>query len=106
MHSSYKEVKNFIHNEAQITKEEIRAIIRETVREEVNRIVGEKQDYIDVCVKSYVERLIREGLTDGGTLLFGFRERVSSTLSDQVGKFIANQLQIDVSVIDQEDKVA
>jgi hypothetical protein len=103
MHQSYKEVKNFIHNEAKITKEEIREIIREAVRNEVHHILGEKPDYIDKCVQSYIEKIIKEGLTNGGRLLFGFRERVSSALSDEIGRFVANQLVIDVKVRDQEE---
>ncbi|WPS85342.1 hypothetical protein SMD22_01560 (plasmid) [Brevibacillus halotolerans] len=106
MRRRYKEIKNFIHNEEKITKEEIREIIQEAVQKEVNRIMEKKQNYIDTCVKSYVEGVICEGLSDGGRLLYGFRERVSSTLSEEVGKFIANQLQIDVKLKDHEGKIA
>lgn len=98
MHQSYKELKNFIHNEEGISREDIQELIRYSVQVEVEKVISNKQDYIDQCVKEYIERLIREGLTDGGRLLLGFKERVSSTLSAEVGKLVAKQLDISVNL--------
>lgn len=86
----YKIVKNFIHNEEKITKEEIRGMIREAVNLEVRRIVEEKKTYIDEVITSYVRGLVERGLSDSGHLYYGFKERVAQELSSEVAKFISN----------------
>lgn len=106
--SQYKEFKNMMHNEMSITKEEIRALIKQTIEIEVRKIVEGKQAYIERCVdeytQHYIESVIRNGLNDGGRLLFGFKERVSSSLSDAVGKFIANQLEFNIRVKGEDEE--
>lgn len=102
MSKEYKQLKNFIHNEAGITKEELREMIREVVQVEVKQIVEAKRPYIEETVEVYtrehINSIIKHGLSDGGRLLYGFKERVSSTLSDAVGKYVASQLNIEVQV--------
>jgi hypothetical protein len=103
--SHYKEVKNVMHNEMGITKEEIRSIIRESIEFEVKRIVEGKQQYIEKCIdeytKEYIEAVIRNGLSDGGRLLFGFKERVSSALSSEIGKFISTKMDFEIKLKDE-----
>ncbi|MES9715064.1 hypothetical protein [Bacillus velezensis] len=53
----------------------------------LDRIAGEK-----------IESLIAEGFENGGQLLHGFKERVSQTVSDEVGKRIAKVLNINVEL--------
>ncbi|MGT8906764.1 hypothetical protein [Bacillus subtilis] len=50
-----------------------------------------------------IESLIEEGFRDGGRLLYGFRERVSQTVSDEVGKRIANVLNINVELKEERN---
>ncbi|MCY8539470.1 hypothetical protein [Bacillus haynesii] len=95
----YKEVKNFIHNELGITKEDIQEMIRIAVSNEVKKAAesGEFQSFIS----SKIDSLIEEGFGDGGRLLYGFKERVSQTVSNEVGKRIANNLNISVELKSQ-----
>ncbi|EQM25369.1 hypothetical protein [Bacillus licheniformis] len=95
----YKEVKNFIHNELGITKDDIQEIIRIAVSNEVKKAAesGEFQSFIS----SKIDSLIEEGFGDGGRLLYGFKERVSQTVSNEVGKRIANNLNISVELKSQ-----
>jgi hypothetical protein len=59
---------------------------------------------VDEYTKDYIETIIRNGLTDGGHLLFGFKEQVSSALSNEIGKFIAKQLDIEIKVKEKHEK--
>jgi len=95
----YKEVKNFIHNELGITKDDIQEMIRIAVSNEVKKAAesGEFQSFIS----SKIDSLIEEGFGDGGRLLYGFKERVSQTVSNEVGKRIANNLNISVELKSQ-----
>lgn len=95
----YKEVKNFIHNELGITKDDIQEMIRIAVSNEVKKAAesGKFQSFIS----SKIDSLIEEGFGDGGRLLYGFKERVSQTVSNEVGKRIANNLNISVELKSQ-----
>ncbi|EWH20233.1 hypothetical protein [Bacillus haynesii] len=95
----YKEVKNFIHNELGITKDDIQEMIRVAVSNEVKKAAesGKFQSFIS----SKIDSLIEEGFGDGGRLLYGFKERVSQTVSNEVGKRIANNLNISVELKSQ-----
>lgn len=108
MKSNYKEIKNYIHNEAGITKDELRTMIKEAIDLEVKQIVEAKKPYINEVVdtysKQYINAIIHNGLNDGGRLLFGFKERVSSSLSNAVGKYIADQLSFEIKVKDDKNE--
>ncbi|MED4508500.1 hypothetical protein CHCC5025_3648 [Bacillus licheniformis] len=95
----YKEVKNFIHNELGITKDDIQEMIRIAVSNEVKKAAesGKFQSFIS----SKIDSLIEEGFGDGGRLLYGFKERVSQTVSNELGKRIANNLNISVELKSQ-----
>ena len=91
--------KTFIHNELGITKDAIQEMIRIAVSNEVKKATesGEFQSFIS----SKIDSLIEEGFGDGGRLLYGFKERVSQTVSNEVGKRIANNLNISVELKSQ-----
>ncbi|KAA6472194.1 hypothetical protein [Bacillus swezeyi] len=95
----YKEVKNLIHNELAITRDDIQEMIRIAVSNEVKKAaeLGKLQSFIN----SKIDSLIEEGFGDGGRLLYGFKERVSQTVSKEVGKRIANNLNISVELKSQ-----
>lgn len=98
MLNNYKEVKNYIHNEAKITKDEIREIIKESIKEEVRKTIDNKEDYINKCITDYIHLLVQNGLSDRGSLYYNFRERVSQELSYETSKFIREQLDISVKL--------
>ncbi|MEG7882577.1 hypothetical protein [Bacillus paranthracis] len=98
IHRNYKEFKNLIHNELKMDKEEIRELIRETIAVETKVIMDGKEDYINTCIESYIKHLIKRGMSDNGKLAFGFKERIATMVSNEVGRFIANQLEFDIKV--------
>ncbi|WP_242289114.1 MULTISPECIES: hypothetical protein [unclassified Bacillus cereus group] len=98
IHRNYKEFKNLIHNELKIDKEEIRELIRETIAFETKVIMEGKENYINTCIESYIQHLIKQGMSDNGKLVFGFKERVATMVSNEMGRFIANQLEFDIKV--------
>ena len=58
---------------------------------------------LDIIVGAKIDSLIEEGFRDGGRLLYGFKERVSQTVSDEVGKRIANVLNINVELKEERN---
>ncbi|QGI05099.1 hypothetical protein GII78_11115 [Bacillus subtilis] len=99
--SGYKEIKNLIHNDLGITKQDIQEMISVAVSNEVQKM--SESGKLDSIAGLKIESLIEEGFRDGGRLLYGFRERVSQTVSDEVGKRIANVLNINVELKEERN---
>lgn len=55
----YKEVKNAIHNEVGMTKEELTDIFREIAREEVKKIVLDNEAFIKDTMHATMKEIIR-----------------------------------------------
>lgn len=53
-HKGYQEVKNVIHNEIGITKEEILEIFRQVAKDEIQIIVSEKRTFIYNSIKEVI----------------------------------------------------
>ncbi|MDF4194850.1 MULTISPECIES: hypothetical protein [Bacillus amyloliquefaciens group] len=94
--SVYKEVKNYIHNELGISRQDVQEMISIAVSNEVQKM--SESGKLDRIAGEKIESLIEEGFENGGRLLHGFKERVSQTVSNEVGKRIANVLNINVEL--------
>ncbi|MEC2307688.1 hypothetical protein [Bacillus atrophaeus] len=94
--SGYKEIKNLIHNDLGITRLDIQEMISVAVCNEVQKM--SESGKLESIAGAKIESLIEEGFRDGGRLLYGFKERVSETVSDEIGKRIANVLNINVEL--------
>ncbi|MGF9745720.1 hypothetical protein ABEX05_00340 [Bacillus velezensis] len=94
--SVYKEVKNYIHNESGLSRQGIQEMISVAVSNEVQKML--ESGKLDRIAGEKIESLIAEGFGNGGHLLHGFKERVSQTVSNEVGKRIANVLNINVEL--------
>lgn len=94
--NTYKEVKNYIHNELGISRQDVQEMISIAVSNEVQKM--SESGKLDKIAGEKIESLIEEGFENGGRLLHGFKERVSQTVSNEVGKRIANVLNINVEL--------
>lgn len=94
--SVYKELKNLIHNELGISRQDVQEMISIAVSNEVQKM--SESGKLDRIAGAKIEALIEEGFKNGSRLLYGFKERVSQTVSDEVGKRIANVLNINVEL--------
>ncbi|UNE51159.1 hypothetical protein F5K02_09955 [Bacillus amyloliquefaciens] len=94
--SGYKEVKNYIHNEIGISRQDVQEMISIAVSNEVQKM--SESGKLDRIAGAKIEALIEEGFKNGSRLLYGFKERVSETVSEEVGKRIANVLNINVEL--------
>ncbi|WP_322784372.1 hypothetical protein [Bacillus velezensis] len=95
-HSVYKEVKNYIHNELGISRQDVQEMISIAVSNEVQKM--SESGKLDRIAGEKIVSLIEEGFENGGQLLHGFKERVSQTVSNEAGKRIANVLNIHVEL--------
>ncbi|QHM88839.1 hypothetical protein DXY21_02913 [Bacillus velezensis] len=94
--SAYKELKNLIHNELGISRQDVQEMISIAVSSKVQKM--SESGKLDRIAGEKIESLIEEGFENGSRLLHGFKERVSQTVSNEVGKRIANVLNINVEL--------
>jgi len=88
--NNYKEFKNYVHNELKISKEEIQSIIKETVNDEINKLIGSQ--YFEHLIEKTVRNLIKEQFNFSNT----FRDNVRGIVANEVGKQIASHMKINV----------
>ncbi|UZD76221.1 hypothetical protein [Bacillus siamensis] len=79
--NTYKEVKNYIHNELGISRQDVQEMISIAVSNEVQKM--SESGKLDKIAGEKIESLIEEGFENGGRLLHGFKERVSQTVSNE-----------------------
>lgn len=82
----YKSIKNYIHNELNISKEEIRDLIKESVKEEARKIVHETFEHYNV--KEFIEKFIFEENWFGGINKKMFNERITEEVAKIISKDI------------------
>lgn len=97
-HASYKEVKNLVHNEIGITKEDIREIIREAVRIEAQAVVAGRGQYINKCIGEWVLKEIRSGLSNSSRYYTGVKERVHDMVANEIKSLVMGQLDISIAM--------
>lgn len=82
----YKMFKNFMHNELDISKEDIRQWVKEAVAEEARKLV--LQSYESFNVESYIENcIIQKGY-------YSNNRQLITELKDKIAKLLANKLEI------------
>ena len=58
--SNYSDVKNYIHNELGITKDYINNVIEKTVKDEISKMMNDKQHIYDLVEKQVLNNLKRK----------------------------------------------
>ena len=96
--SNYQEVKNLIHNELGISKDDIQDIIKQTVREEVGKLI--KSDYMDVLISNLIKSEFRNGLGNS------FKDNVRGIIAKEIGSLISSKMNINVEFNDNNNEKA
>lgn len=63
----YREVKNYIHNELKLTKDDIREIMIPIIREEVKRVFHNTYGN-DVSLDNWIRHMVSDGIKNQGGL--------------------------------------
>lgn len=63
-HKGYQEVKNIIHNEMGITKEEILDIFRQIAKNEIQEILSEKKTFIHDAIREVIKQEMMDAVAD------------------------------------------
>ena len=95
----YREVKNYIHNELKLTKEDIKDIIVSIVKEEVKRIFHNTYGD-DVNIERWVRYMVSDEIKKNGDY-----SMIRNLCREVIKEEIADRLSIDISLKREGDKI-
>lgn len=95
----YREVKNYIHNELKLTKEDIKEIMIPIVKEEVKRIFHHTYGN-DVDVERWVRCMVSDEIQRHG----GY-SMIKNLCREIIKEKIVDRLSIDISLKGEGDKI-
>lgn len=93
----YREIKNYIHNELKLTKEDIKDIIVPTVKEEVKRIFHNTYGD-DVNIERWIRCMVSDEIKKKGDYLM-----IRNLCKEIIKEEIVDRLSIDISLKKKEE---
>ncbi|QPK89846.1 hypothetical protein IEN91_05255 [Bacillus velezensis] len=113
-HKGYKEVKNVIHNDIGVTKDEILEVFRQVVKDEIDQIISGKSSFIKESIREAVRHEMAKiseqrnypKMTNGLWLFNGnnsFSKFIAEVMKEEITKALSEQFDIKLN-IDKKDK--
>lgn len=93
----YREVKNYIHNELKLTKEDIKDIVVPIVKEEVKRIFHNTYGD-DVNIERWIRCMVSDEIKENGDYLM-----IRNLCREIIKEEIVDRLSIDISLKKKEE---
>lgn len=109
---NYKEVKNVIHNEMGISKEEILDVFREIAKDEIQKIVKDNSTFIYKSVREIIQQEMIAAISEhkypkvsGNVWNFGrgdgivnFKDYVSGVMKEEILKRMDKQFEVNINI--------
>lgn len=96
--NNYKEIKNVIHNDMKITKDDIKNIIIDTVRDEIIKIMNDEQ-FIESVVRSQLKSILNIEYTNPKyKRLFSLNELIYDNVCSEISKTVSENIKISVGL--------
>lgn len=112
-HKGYQEVKNVIHNDIGITKEEILDVFRQVARDEIEKLISENSGFIYAALTNVIEREMLKAIQEhkypkvsGHMWDFGyygqgkvpFKDYVSGVMKEEIIRRMEEQFIVNVNI--------
>jgi hypothetical protein len=105
----YKEVKNVIHNDIGITKEEILEVFRQVAKNEIQKIVSEKSDFIDQSIKEIIRDEMMNAVNDhkypkirknywNYTKDNSFKDYITGVMKEEIVRSLSEQFELSFDI--------
>ncbi|MGV4321180.1 hypothetical protein [Bacillus mojavensis] len=113
-HKGYKEVKNVIHNDIGVTKNEILEVFRQVAKDEIDQIISGKSSFIKESIREAVRcemvKVVEQNnypkMTNGLWLYNGdntFPKFIAEVIKEEITNALSEQFDIRLN-IDKKDK--
>ena len=90
--NNYKEVKNYIHNELNITKEDIQIIINKTIENEVKKKLNDESFIESIIDKEIKNKLMYPNKGVSIERLVNFNSMVENIIVDELAAIVKERL--------------
>lgn len=92
----YKIMRNYIHNELKMSKDEIKELIVEVAKKEVARLIT--PELVSSMVDKSVDTTLKQSLSERGHYGDSFREKVTQLVAKEAAQFVKSQLKFEINV--------
>jgi hypothetical protein len=111
----YQEVKNIIHNEIGVTKEDIREVFRQIAKDEIKKIVFEKGSFIKQTIKEVIREemvnatldhkypRIRKNIWNYGDEN-SFKDYITGVMKEEITDSLREQFEINLNINKKDSK--
>ncbi|WP_025909286.1 hypothetical protein [Priestia flexa] len=108
-HKGYKEVKNVIHNDIGVTKEEVLDIFRQIAKDEIQQIVSDNKPFIYECIRGVVRSEMTNAVSDhsyprirkniwGYTNENSFKDFLTGVMKEEIVDSLRDQFEINLNI--------
>jgi uncharacterized protein YfbU (UPF0304 family) len=108
-HRGYKEVKNVIHNDIGITKEEILEIFRQIAKDEIQKIVSNNTEFIYQSIKEVIRNEMINAVNDHKypkvrknfwdyTSENSFKDFITDVIKEEIVNLLSEQFELDFNI--------
>jgi uncharacterized protein YfbU (UPF0304 family) len=108
-HRGYKEVKNVIHNDIGITKEEILKIFRQIAKDEIQKIVSNNTEFIYQSIKEVIRNEMINAVNDHKypkvrkniwdyTSENSFKDFITGVIKEEIVNLLSEQFELDFNI--------
>ncbi|MED1863373.1 hypothetical protein P4V41_07875 [Fictibacillus nanhaiensis] len=109
----YKEVKNVIHNDIGLTKEEINDVFRKIAKEEIGNLVSLKSDFIYLVLRQVIREEMVKAVSEhryprvsGNMFSYGmngkgensFKDYISGVMKEEITNELRKQFDISLNI--------
>lgn len=105
----YKEVKNVIHNDIGVTKDEILEVFREVAKDEIQELVSQNKGFIYGCVNEVIQReMVKAVESKNYPNVLGnmrsylnentFQNYIAEVMKNEILKTINTQFEVNVDI--------
>lgn len=110
---NYNEVKNVIHNEFGLSKDEISKVFEKIAKDEIEKVVGGNKDFIKECIRDVIKEEMFKAVNDKkypsrvsqniwdygrGDGKVKFNEYLSDIIKEEVIKQLQSQFDVNINI--------
>jgi hypothetical protein len=96
---NYKEIKNYIHNELQITKTDIENIIIKTVENRIDKVLAD-DDFINTIIQKKIQSILNNPYKKPSwERLVNLNTKIFDVVVDEVAKTVKEKVDIRIKEI-------
>jgi hypothetical protein len=111
-HKGYQEVRNVIHNEMGVTKEEILEIFKQVAKDEIQKIVSEKSTFIRESIREVIRQEMINSVSEhkypkvnGHMWIYGsrggensFKDYVAGVMKEEIINRLEQQFDVSLNI--------